>query len=167
MASGKLLGVGFLSCPQLYLNMNLDTPMRITPCSLMLLSGVFLCVLIYVDDLIITDNDPRAISSFKLYLSHCFHIKDLSILKYFLGIEVTHHTSGLYLNQLKYALDIISEIDLSGAKTASTLIELNHNLAIDKGPFMSDAAQYRQLVGRLIYSTITCPELTYTVHILA
>lgn len=49
---------------------------------------IFMCVLIYVDDLIITGNNPSAIAQFKLYLSIYFHMKDLGSLKYFLGIEI-------------------------------------------------------------------------------
>lgn len=47
--------------------------------------GIFLCVVIYFDNLIITDNDSSAISRFKLHLSSCFYMKDHGFLKYFLG----------------------------------------------------------------------------------
>lgn len=43
--------------------------------------GIFLCALIFVDDLIITSNDHSAIANFKLYLSKYFHMKDLGALK--------------------------------------------------------------------------------------
>lgn len=42
-------------------------------------------VLVYVDDLIIMGNNIEAIANFKAYLSACFYIKDLGVLKYFLG----------------------------------------------------------------------------------
>lgn len=48
--------------------------------------GMHLYGLIYVDDLLIGDNDPDSISRFKEY--KCFHMKDLRFLKYFMGIEV-------------------------------------------------------------------------------
>lgn len=44
-------------------------------------------VLVYVDDLIISGNNSAAFRVFKHYLSTCFHMKDLGVLKYFLGIE--------------------------------------------------------------------------------
>lgn len=51
-------------------------------------SGVILHVLVYVDDLIIARNNSSSIVDFKNYLGSCFHMKDLGILKYFLGIEI-------------------------------------------------------------------------------
>lgn len=51
--------------------------------------GIQLCVLIYVDDLLISGNDSRMVQKFKEYLSKCFSMKDMGKLKYFLGIEVS------------------------------------------------------------------------------
>ncbi|GJS29151.1 ribonuclease H-like domain-containing protein [Tanacetum coccineum] len=49
---------------------------------------VFLSLLIYVDDIIITGNSVFEIEKFKVFLKSKFMIKDLGKLKYFLGIEV-------------------------------------------------------------------------------
>lgn len=86
-------------------------------------------VLVYVDDLIISGSSHDEIVKFKEYLSTCFHMKDLGALKYFLGLEVARGNEGLFLNQRKYTLDIISEAGLLGAKPATTLMEQNHQLA--------------------------------------
>ena len=50
---------------------------------------VHINVLAYVDDLLISENNHGAMQQFKEYLSASFHMKDLGVLKYFLGIEVT------------------------------------------------------------------------------
>lgn len=76
-------------------------------------------VLVYVNDLIISGNDYGALLAFKKYLSSCFHMKDLGILKYSLGIEVARNNEGIFLYQRKYTLDIVSETGLLGAKPAS------------------------------------------------
>ncbi|CAH9142457.1 unnamed protein product [Cuscuta epithymum] len=126
-----------------------------------------LYVLIYVDDLIIEGNDCGAISRFKSYLHKCFHMKDLGILKYFLGIEVARSTDGLFLCQRKYTLDIISEAGLLGAKPVAFPIEQNHGLALSQSALLADPESYRRLVGRLIYLSFTRPDLAYVVHILS
>ncbi|KAJ4818592.1 Retroelement pol polyprotein-like [Rhynchospora pubera] len=129
--------------------------------------NVFLAILVYVDDLVIAGNDSEAIVQFKQYLSCTFYMKDLGALKYFLGIEIARNRTGLYLCQRKYTLDIVAECGLLGGKPAAFPIEQNHNLSIASGKPMKDPERYRRLIGRLIYLTITRPDLCYSVHILA
>ena len=124
-------------------------------------------VLVYVDDLIISGNDHEAIVKFKTYLSVCFHMKDLGTLKYFLGVEVARNPEGIFLCQRKYALDILSEVGLLGAKPASIPVEQHHRLALADGRFLDDPERYRRLVGRLMYLCFTRPELSYCVHVLS
>nr|KYP36800.1 Copia protein [Cajanus cajan] len=129
--------------------------------------SVWLHVLVYVDDLVVAGNHSKAIMAFKAYLSICFHMKDLGPLKYFLGIEVARSPTGIFLCQCKYTLDIISECGLLGAKPVGFPLEQNHNLALTTDTPISDPERYRRLIGRLIYLTVTRPELSYCVHILA
>ena len=124
-------------------------------------------VLVYVDDLIISGNHYASSTAFKAYLSDFFHMKDLGSLKYFLGIEVARSSSGLFLCQRKYTLDIVSEIGLLGAKAVDFPIEQNHKLGLATGALYSDHAAYRRLVGRLVYLAVTRPDLAYSVHILS
>jgi hypothetical protein len=128
---------------------------------------VQLNVLVYVDDLIVSGNDISAIQSFKSYLSTCFYMKDLGLLRYFLGIEVARNSTGIFLCQRKYALDIISEVGLLGAKPAEIPLDQNHRPSLVDGPLLSEPEKYRRLVGRLIYLYVTRPELSYCVHMLA
>lgn len=62
----------------------------------------YLCVLIYVDDLLITSNSLPVITKFKAFLSTIFNMKDLGTLKYFIGFEVACNAKGIYLCQQKY-----------------------------------------------------------------
>ncbi|GKE48613.1 ribonuclease H-like domain-containing protein, partial [Tanacetum coccineum] len=57
--------------------------------------GVFLALLVYVDDIIITGNNVSKIEKFKVFLKSKFMIKDLEKLKYFLGIKVVDTNKGL------------------------------------------------------------------------
>ena len=124
-------------------------------------------MLVYVDDLIVSGNDSTAVTRFKTYLGSCFHMKDLGVLKYFLGLEVARHQSGIFLCQRKYALDIIADSGLLGSRPAVTPIEQNHGLARVTSDLLPDPLPYRRLVGRLVYLAVTRPDLSYAVHVLS
>lgn len=124
-------------------------------------------VLIYVDDPIVAGNDKVALKSFKDSLGTCFHMTDLGVLKYFLGLEVARSNEGIFLCQRKYALEIISEAGLLGSKPTDFSLEQNHKLALAEERFLADPEKYRRLVGRLIYLSVTRPDLAYSVYILS
>lgn len=88
-------------------------------------------MLIYVDDLVIAGNDLGMLTTFKAYLSECFHMKDLGKIKYFLGIEIARGPLCMFLSQRKYALDIIAEAELLGCNPVSSPMEINHKFLSD------------------------------------
>nr|GEW99467.1 ribonuclease H-like domain-containing protein [Tanacetum cinerariifolium] len=81
---------------------------------------IFLALLIYVNDIIITGNNVSEIDKFKVFLKSKFMIKDLEKLKYFLGIEVIDTDNGICLNQRKYVLDLLSDYGMLACKPAKT-----------------------------------------------
>ena len=54
-------------------------------------------LLLYVDDMNITGDDLIGIQELKEFLNQQFEMKDLGHLSYFLGLEITHSTDGLYI----------------------------------------------------------------------
>ena len=94
-------------------------------------------------------------------------MKDLGLLKYFLGIEGARGDDGLFLSQRKYALDVLQEAGMLGCKPIDTPMEQNHRLAYVEGNPYAHPKQYRPLVGCLVYLSVTQPELSYAVHTLA
>ncbi|CAL1377952.1 unnamed protein product [Linum trigynum] len=127
----------------------------------------FVVALIYVDDVILAGTDLNFIGQVKGFLHDRFTIKDLGTLKYFLGIEVAHSPRGIVLNQRKYVLDILADAGLEAAKPCSTPIEQQHHLGRSPSPPAADPAAYRRLVGRLLYLTVTRPDITYAVNLLS
>eukprot|EP00261_Vitis_vinifera_P039100 XP_019080343.1 PREDICTED: uncharacterized protein LOC109123832 [Vitis vinifera] len=75
---------------------------------------------VYVEDIIITGNNVETAQTFIQQLSQRFSLKDLGPLTYFLGVEVTSHTNGLFLNQRKYIVDLLNRTHMTEAKPAPT-----------------------------------------------
>ncbi|XP_070057545.1 uncharacterized mitochondrial protein AtMg00810-like [Nicotiana tomentosiformis] len=78
--------------------------------------GDIVVLLVFVDDLLITGSSDSLIQQAKRVLHQKFKVKDLGELKFFLGIEVLRSHKGILLNQRKYALQLISDLGLGGAK---------------------------------------------------
>lgn len=124
-------------------------------------------ILVYVDDLLISGNCLSSINSLKLLLSTTFHMKDLGDLHYFLGLEINRSDAGFFVSQQKYALDLLEEYNLLQAKPLSLPLDIHIKLTPEKGDPLPEPQTYQRLLGRLIYLTITRPDISFAVHILA
>ena len=86
------------------------------------------CLIIYVDDMVITGNNEEEISDLKKKFFMEFEMKDLGNQKYFLGIKVLRSTRGIVINQKKYILNLLAETRMLDCKLTETLIVANHRL---------------------------------------
>ncbi|XP_031253543.1 uncharacterized protein LOC116111503 [Pistacia vera] len=73
-------------------------------------------VLVYVDDIVITSSNLALINAAKQLLQSNFKLKDLGLLRYFLGLEVARSIKDITLSQHKYTLELISSTGLSSAR---------------------------------------------------
>lgn len=62
---------------------------------------------------------------------------------------------------------MLTEYGMFGAKSLPFPMEQQHRISTDSDEPISDLAQYRYIVGHLIYLTITRSELCYLVDILS
>lgn len=78
-------------------------------CFLKNTSTLFLCVIVYVDDIIISSNSDTEVDLLKSQLKSFFKLRDLGIMKYFLGLEIARSSEGIHVCQRKYALDLLDD----------------------------------------------------------
>lgn len=112
------------------------------------ISTSFICYILYMDDIIISRNDPSLLHNFVSCTQHEFAIKDLSRLNYFLGLEASYTFDSLFVGQTKYAHDILERAELLDAKHVSTPLALGKSLLSDGSSFR-DLTLHRSLVGAL------------------
>ena len=127
--------------------------------------GIIVLV-VYVDDIVITESDSKGILSLKSFLHSQFHTKDLGMLKYFLGVKVMRSKQEILLSQRKYVLDMLSKTGKLSAKPCSTPMALNVQLT-KEGELFEDPERYRKLVGKLNYLTSARLDIAYSVIVLS
>ncbi|KAM0072744.1 putative RNA-directed DNA polymerase [Helianthus debilis subsp. tardiflorus] len=126
--------------------------------------NTLLYMLVYVDDIILTGNNPAAIDNIVHRLSTTFAVQDLGKLSYFLGIEIVQHGKDILLSQKKYIFELLGRAGLSQAKPVSSPMTTSANLTLgDSAPY-DNPVQYRQIVGALQYVTLSRPDLTFGVN---
>lgn len=86
-------------------------------------------ILVYVDDVILPDNDLSEINRIKQFLDDSLKIKDLGNLKFFLELGIARSRSGIFLYQRKYAMDILTDTGYLTAKPISTPVDTNLELS--------------------------------------
>ncbi|GKV49277.1 hypothetical protein SLEP1_g56036 [Rubroshorea leprosula] len=114
---------------------------------------------------IVDDGNKEGIAKLKELLCRSFNMKDLGPLTYFLGLEVHSSSRGYVVNQWKYVLDLIQFANLSDDKCVDTPMEVNVKLRKEDGEKLSNPSFYNQLVGRLLYLTMTRPDIAYVVQV--
>jgi hypothetical protein len=124
-------------------------------------------LLLYVDDMIITRDNPKYIAFVKACLSEQFLMYDLGPLRYFLRIDFSFSLEGFYLSQEKYILDLLDRASLADQQTTDTPMELNVHLCAIDGEPVEDPTRYRHIVGSLIYLCVTRLDISYSIHILS
>nr|GEX49422.1 ribonuclease H-like domain-containing protein [Tanacetum cinerariifolium] len=92
-----------------------------------------------------------------------FSITDLGALNYFLGISVTRDSSGMFLSQRKYAMEILERAHMVGCNPSQTPVDTESKLG-DGGNPVVDPTLYRSLAGSLQLLTFTRPNITYAMQ---
>ena len=92
---------------------------------------------------------------------------DLSLLKFFLGLEVKQGETCIFISQEKYAKEILKKYKMKNCNPVSTPMEPGAKLSkYDEGERV-DANRYRSLVGSLCNLTCTRLDLSLSVGIIS
>lgn len=129
--------------------------------------GDILIISLYVDDLIVTGNNEQLIEDFKNSMKKEFDMSDLGCMKYFLGVEVVQSAAGIFISQRKYANEILERFGMNLCKPVKSPIVPGSRLVKDEEGTKVNSTNYKQMIGSLMYLTVTRPDLCYVVSLLA
>ncbi|GKD27008.1 ribonuclease H-like domain-containing protein [Tanacetum coccineum] len=104
------------------------------------------CLLIYVDDIILTASSPVLLQHIVDSLHKEFDISHLGVLNYFFGICVVRHPIKLFLSQKKYALQLLEHAHMVNCNPSRTPVDTDSKLGLDGVP-VQDHTIYRSLAG--------------------
>lgn len=129
--------------------------------------GGLTVLLVYVDDIILAGDDMKQISAVKQSLSTKFHMKDLGAARYFLGLEIDSLKDGIFVSQRKYVGDLLKEYGLIKCRKLKIPMDTTVKLTEDLGDPLPKPEDYQKLIGKLIYLTLTRPDISFSVHTLS
>lgn len=127
-------------------------------------SHTLIALLVYVDDILITGNNPLYINYLINQLGSTLSMKDLGPMHYFLGLEVHQTKEKLFLMQTQYALDLLQKYKMDGVKRYSSPMVTSSNLVAYDGDPLSYPSECRSVVGALQYLSWTRPDISFVIN---
>ena len=111
----------------------------------------FVVVQIYVDDIVFGVTNDSLTQSFADEMKKMFEMSMVGELTYFLGLQVKQTDFGIYINQAKYARNLIKRFGLDKAAHARSPMAANAKLTNDPSGELVDVTLYRSMIGCLLY----------------
>jgi hypothetical protein len=123
-------------------------------------------LLLYVDDLFLP-REEKLITDCKKKLVVEFEMKYLGLMHYLLGLEVWKSPEKIFINQGKYANEILKSFDILECKSINTPMKTKVKLLVDTSSELVDATLYKKIIGSLMYLTNTRPNICFVVNTLS
>ena len=126
-------------------------------------------IYLYIDDLAIIGPKLDTIKAFIKNLKQFFKLKELGLIKDYLGIEVEYKEHSLKLYQTKYIDKILARFDMNNTKTYNTPMDNRAKLDPNKAQALKeDIKWFQALIGCLLFLMLaTRPDIAYSVILLA
>nr|GFA87288.1 retrovirus-related Pol polyprotein from transposon TNT 1-94 [Tanacetum cinerariifolium] len=122
--------------------------------------GDIFLVQIYVDDIIFDSTNPNLSKRFEKLMHSKFEKSMMGELKFFLGIQIHKSPHGIFINQAKYAQEILIKHGMTSCDSVGTPMATKH-LYADLSGTPIDQTKYRSMVGALVYLTASIPDIMH------
>nr|GEV58104.1 hypothetical protein [Tanacetum cinerariifolium] len=115
-------------------------------------------VQIYVDDIIFASTDPKVCDMFSNEMSLKFQMSMMGQMSLFLGLQVSQSPRGIFINQSKFALEILKNFGMDSCDSVNTPMVDRLKLNEDPLGIPVDQTRFRSIVGSLMYLTASRPD---------
>nr|GEZ26146.1 hypothetical protein [Tanacetum cinerariifolium] len=122
-----------------------------------------LLVQIYVDDIIFTSTDPKACDIFSNEMSSKFQMSMMGQMSFYLGLQVSQNPKGIFINQSKFALEILKKFGMDPCDPVDTPMVDRLKLDEDFLGILVDQTRFCSMVGSLMYLTASRLDLIFDV----
>nr|GEW45102.1 retrotransposon protein, putative, unclassified [Tanacetum cinerariifolium] len=122
--------------------------------------GDILLVQIYVDDIIFSFMNPNLSKRFEKLMHSKFEMSLTGEMKFFLGIQILPSPRGIFINQAKYAQEILVNHGMTSCDGVGTPMATKH-LDTDLSRTPVDQMKYRSKVRDLMYLTASRPDIMH------
>nr|GEU48511.1 retrovirus-related Pol polyprotein from transposon TNT 1-94 [Tanacetum cinerariifolium] len=119
-----------------------------------------LLVQIYVDGIIFGSTNPKLSKQFDKLMHIKFEMSMMGELKLFLGIQIHQSPRGIFINQDKYAQEILIKHGMTSCDSVGTPMATKH-LDADLSGTLVDQTKYQSMVGALMYLTTSRPDIVH------
>nr|GEX48703.1 hypothetical protein [Tanacetum cinerariifolium] len=111
-----------------------------------------LLVQIYIDDIIFGSTNPKLSKQFEKLMHNKFEMPMMRELKFFLGIQINQSPCGIFINQAKYAQEILIKNGMTSCDSIGTPMATKY-LDADLSGTPVDQTKYQSMVGAFMYLT--------------
>ncbi|GJR50777.1 retrovirus-related pol polyprotein from transposon TNT 1-94 [Tanacetum coccineum] len=80
-------------------------------------------------------------------------------MKFFLGLQIHQSPKGIFINQAKYALEILKKHNMDNCHSIGTPLATKPKLDVDLSREPVDQSDYHSKIGSLMYLTSSRPDL--------
>ncbi|GJZ55754.1 retrovirus-related pol polyprotein from transposon TNT 1-94 [Tanacetum coccineum] len=104
--------------------------------------------------------NPKLSKRFEKLMHSKFEISMMGELKFFLGIQIHQSPRGIFINQAKYAQEILKKHGMTSCDSIGTPMATK-SLDADLNSTHVDQIKYRSMVGALMYLTASRPDIVH------
>ncbi|GJR10616.1 retrovirus-related pol polyprotein from transposon TNT 1-94 [Tanacetum coccineum] len=114
---------------------------------------------IYVNDIIFGSTNPKYSKRFEKLKHSRFEMSVIGEMKFFLGLQIHQSLRGIFINQVKYASEILKKLGMDKYDNIGTPMATKPKLDADLSETPVDQTRCRSMIRSLMYLTSSRPDI--------